>query len=35
MSDYLLGIMQGRLTNAPEGEDLDWFPFESWKDEFF
>ena len=35
MSNYSLGIMQGRLTNAPEGEDLDWFPFKSWKDEFF
>jgi len=34
MGDYLLGIMQGRLTNAPKGEDLDWFPFNSWRSEF-
>ena len=31
---HLLGIMQGRLTNAPKGEGLDWFPFNSWRDEF-
>jgi sugar phosphate isomerase/epimerase len=35
MSNCLLGIMQGRLTKAPDGKDLDWFPFEAWKDEFF
>ena len=30
-----LGIMQGRLSKAPPGESLDWFPAETWKDEFY
>ena len=27
--------MQGRLSIAPPGESLDWFPAETWKDEFY
>ena len=26
--------MQGRLSNAPENSNLDWFPFEKWENEF-
>tara|TARA_B100000686_G_scaffold224471_1_gene231602 strand:- start:434 stop:1231 length:798 start_codon:yes stop_codon:yes gene_type:complete len=26
--------MQGRLTEAPNNDDLDWFPAKSWKEEF-
>jgi sugar phosphate isomerase/epimerase len=29
-----IGIMQGRLSNAPENSNLDWFPFEKWENEF-
>ena len=29
-----LGIMQGRLSSAPYGETLDWFPFDDWREEF-
>lgn len=29
-----LGIMQGRLSSAPCGETLDWFPFDDWREEF-
>jgi L-ribulose-5-phosphate 3-epimerase len=28
------GIMQGRLIDPPTGDDLDWFPFDEWQDEF-
>jgi len=27
--------MQGRLSIAPQGESLDWFPSETWEDEFY
>ena len=30
----LIGFMQGRLIDAPDNEDLDWFPFRSWEKEF-
>lgn len=26
--------MQGRLAEAPDNDDLDWFPAQSWKEEF-
>ena len=26
-----VGIMQGRLSKAPLGKDLDWFPFDNWE----
>ena len=26
--------MQGRLAEAPNNDDLDWFPDENWKEEF-
>ena len=26
--------MQGRLSTAPKGESLDWFPTDNWEDEF-
>ena len=29
-----LGIMQGRLSSAPDNDNLDWFPLEKWSDEF-
>ena len=29
-----LGIMQGRLIDPPNGDDLDWFPYNNWEDEF-
>ena len=29
-----LGIMQGRLIDPPNGDDLDWFPFDNWEQEF-
>ncbi len=29
-----IGIMQGRLSDAPKGEDLDWYPIDSWGLEF-
>ena len=29
-----LGIMQGRLSRAPDNDNLDWFPLEKWSDEF-
>ena len=29
-----LGFMQGRLIDPPLGDDLDWFPFKNWKEEF-
>ena len=29
-----VGIMQGRLSKAPLGKDLDWFPFDNWEKEF-
>ena len=30
----MIGIMQGRLTDAPYNESLDWFPFDTWRREF-
>ena len=27
-------MMQGRLVNTPNNQDLDWFPFNNWADEF-
>lgn len=29
-----IGIMQGRLTDAPNSKDLDWFPIKDWEVEF-
>ena len=29
-----IGIMQGRLSDTPNNEDLDWFPIDSWENEF-
>lgn len=29
-----LGIMQGRLIDPPHRDDLDWFPFDNWENEF-
>ena len=26
--------MQGRLAEAPNNDDLDWFPAENWKEKF-
>jgi len=26
--------MQGRLSDPPNGDDLDWFPFDAWQNEF-
>lgn len=28
------GIMQGRLSKAPDSKDLDWFPLDNWHQEF-
>lgn len=30
----MIGIMQGRLTNSNDNDNLDWFPFEEWQCEF-
>lgn len=34
MNSPLLGMMQGRLVDAPDNRDLDWFPVDNWVDEF-
>ena len=34
LSSFNLGIMQGRLIDPP-GNQLDWFPNDNWRDEFF
>lgn len=34
MKKFLLGIMQGRLSDGPDNNDLDWFPIENWSEEF-
>ena len=31
---HKIGIMQGRLSKAPTGACLDWFPFPNWQEEF-
>ena len=34
MKKFPLGIMQGRLSDGPNNDDLDWFPKEQWFEEF-
>jgi sugar phosphate isomerase/epimerase len=34
MHSNKFGIMQGRLSNAPDNDNLDWFPLNQWSDEF-
>jgi L-ribulose-5-phosphate 3-epimerase len=34
ISSLNIGIMQGRLIDPPSGDNLDWFPFDNWEQEF-